>query len=378
MKWKYIVTTLTGLEDVVKKELENMGAQFLEKYRGRILIEGSLDFIARGNYLSRTAHRFYLVIHEGTANDLEDVYNVIFETPIEKVVRLGERIAVRSEKTDGVSMKRPRMNEVGGAAVLKSYTEKTGGYLKVNLSSPDVEIHLYAIKDGRLMVAVNTTGESLHKRRYRRGYHPAPMRSTLAAAMIYISEWDPEKESLRDPMCGGGTIAIEAAMIGKRIPPGYFRFAKKEFPDLKIFPLERWKPIVEEANTRIKWDFQPKIWASDINPKSLKSAKENASAAEVDNSITFELRDARKIHEASAADVIVTNPPFGIRLGRKMEVPHLYADFLRSVAIAKTKRIVFTSPRKIRAIPPVFSLTQRFSFVYGRFVSHIFRLDRKP
>ncbi|MEM2637331.1 MAG: THUMP domain-containing protein [Candidatus Korarchaeota archaeon] len=192
-KYKYIVTTLTGLEDIVSEELEELGARTIEKFRGRIIIEAPLEFIAIGNYLSKTAHKFYVVINEGYADNYASLYKVIFESPFEEVIRSTDTIAVRSEKTEGVKLKRTRMNEIGGSAVLRKYLTAIGERLKVNLSQPDVEIHIYTIHDGRVFVALNTTGESLHKRRYREGYHPAPMRATLAASMIRIGEWNPAK-----------------------------------------------------------------------------------------------------------------------------------------------------------------------------------------
>ncbi|MEM2637330.1 MAG: hypothetical protein QXL15_03155 [Candidatus Korarchaeota archaeon] len=178
-----------------------------------------------------------------------------------------------------------------------------------------------------------------------------------------------------DPMCGGGTIVIEAAMMARKIPPGYFRFAKREYPNLKLFPYEQWQPIIAKANDEIRWDYKCEIWARDIDPNAIKSARENALLAGVQDCIKFETKDARLLHQENLSGLVVTNPPFGIRLGKKMEIPYLYTDFLKSAATAGIQRIVLTSPRNIKNIPPCYELSRTFSFIYGRFTTHIFRFD---
>jgi len=327
MGFEFMVTTVEGLEDLAAREIEGLGGRVSEVKRARVFFEGKVDLMYRVNIRARCIHKLMLVLGYGRARGLDEIYRLVKSIDYSEVMRLNQSFAVRTTRVGEHEYTSIDVSAVVGQAIVDSFVEAKGARPRVDLKNPDVEIGVY-VRDDEVVVGVNTTGESLHKRNYRVYDHPAALKTTLAAGMLMLSGW--RGEGLLDPMCGGGTIAIEAALMARGFPPGFFRrhlaFTKLAFYDPKAHR-EELERALEGANRE-----SYEIYGFDISPKHVAGARLNASSAGVHDTISFGVGDATKREAYKGLDVkhVVVNPPYGIRQGRPKAIKDLYAKFLRA------------------------------------------------
>jgi len=216
---------------------------------------------------------------------------------------------------------------VAGQAVIDSYMDSKGVRLKVNLDEPDIIIRVDVIQN-EIYVGLDTTGDdALHKRWYRVYQHPAPLNTAIASAMIRLARWKPDK-ILFDPMCGGGTIPIEAALMAKGIPIG----KNREFAFFKIFG--RTEPVYREKRVDME------IYGMEKFKKHVLGAIKNAEEAGVSDVIKFFRGDATSLKLDFMPEVVITNPPYGLRIGSKKIIERLYDGFLNSLRNNMEKGII--------------------------------------
>jgi tRNA (guanine6-N2)-methyltransferase len=326
MSFKFMATTVEGLEDLMAKEVEELGGRVSEVGRARAFFEGRMDLMYRVNIRAHCVHKLMLVLGRGRARGLDEIYQLAKSIDYPEVMRLNQSFAVRTTRVGEHEYTSIDVSAVVGQAVIDSFTEAKSARPRVDLKNPDVEVSVY-VRDDEVVIGVNTTGESLHKRNYRVYDHPAALKTTLAAGMLMLSGW--RGEGLLDPMCGGGTITIEAALMARRFPPGFFRkglaFTRLVFYDPKTHR-EELERALEEANRE-----NYEIYGFDVSPKHVAGAKSNASSAGVHDTISFDVRDATKRETYKGLNVkhVVVNPPYGIRQNRPKAIKDLYAKFLR-------------------------------------------------
>jgi tRNA (guanine6-N2)-methyltransferase len=329
MGFKFMATTIEGLEDLMAKEVEELGGRVDEVKHARVFFEGQMDLMYRVNIRSRCLHKLMLVLGRGRARCLNEIYQLAKSIDYSEVMRLDQSFAVRTTRVGEHEYTSIDVSAVVGQAIVDGFTETKGARPCVDLKNPDVEIGVY-VKDDEVVIGVNTTGESLHKRNYRVYDHPAALKTTLAAGMLMLSDW--RGEGLLDPMCGGGTIIIEAALMARRFPPGFFRkslaFTKLVLYDPKAHR-EEIERALEEANRE-----NYEIYGFDVSPKHVAGARLNASSAGVHDTISLDVRDATKRETYKGLDVkhVVMNPPYGIRQSRPKAIKDLYAKFLRALS----------------------------------------------
>jgi len=294
---------------------------------GKIFFEGPLDAMYLLNYYARTINRVYLSLARGVFNDLRDIYHEAKSIDYTTIIPAESTFAVRCERAGSHEFTSLDVARVVGQAVIDSYYEATGRRLKVNLETPDVEIHVF-IRDNDFLIGVNTTGEALHKRKYRVFDHPAALKTTLAAAMLRIAGYN--GEPLLDPLCGGGTIVIEAAHKSRKTPIFLFRkeylFSKLKIHDSLLEDLVK-KKLLSEMNRDLY-----EITCMDISVKSIEGARRNAESALVLDTIKFKIGDAARIESYTGveAELIVTNPPYGIRSHNLKKIEGFYKDLLKT------------------------------------------------
>jgi tRNA (guanine6-N2)-methyltransferase len=326
MGFQFMATTVEGLEDLAAREVEGLGGRIDEVKHARVFFEGGADLIYRVNIRARCVHKLMLILGHGKARGLDEIYRLAKSVDYSEAMKLDQSFAVRTTRVGEHEYTSIDVSAVVGQAVIDSFVEAKGARPRVDLKSPDVEIGVY-VKDDDVVIGVNTTGESLHKRNYRVYDHPAALKTTLAAGMLMLSGW--RGEGLLDPMCGGGTITIEAALMARRFPPGFFRkslaFTRLVLYDPKTHR-EELERALEEANRE---DYE--IYGFDVSPKHVAGAKSNASSAGVHDTISFDVRDATKRETYKGLNVkhVVVNPPYGIRQSRPKAIKDLYAKFLR-------------------------------------------------
>lgn len=306
----YYATLPPGLEDVSAQEVEELGGKVVEKRpnRGRIFFEGSKNLIKTLNFYSRTLERVNVLIHRGEVSNLDDVYSAVRELDFGFIE--DRSFAIRSMRVGNHDFTSVDVARVAGQAVIDSFMNCYGKRLKVNLNEPDVIIRVEVV-DRELFVGVDTTGdEALHRRWWRVYNHPAHLNATIACAMLRIAAWDLE-ESLVDPMCGSGTIPIEAALMARRVP----NMRKFIYQNL----------CNEIARDVSIGDLKLDLYGIEKFKKHFEGAKRNAENAGVSDTITFLLGDATRLE--GEYDVIITNPPYGLRIWKKGAIKKLYEKF---------------------------------------------------
>ena len=278
MTFSFIATTTTGFEDIAAWEVEKLIGAKARQLHGKILFEASINQVVELNIWSRTLHRIILLLCRDRVETLEDVYRVTASIDFTDYIERGQSFAVRAERIGEHPFTSIDVAAKAGQAVIDSFMSKTGHRLKVNLDKPDVEIFCQ-LKNSDFYIGLNTTGESLHRRNYRVFDHPAALKTTIASAMIYWSDWSCE-EPILDPMCGGGTIPIEAALIARNIAPGLFR---REFAFGKLFFIDRqyYEEAVEKARSssnRNSYRIYGCLLYTSPSPRDLSTSRMPSSA----------------------------------------------------------------------------------------------------
>lgn len=314
-----IASTTFGLEAVVKREVIGLGFENIKTFDGRVEFTGDESAIPKANLHLRCAGRVWLKMGEFTAV----TFDALFEQT--KALPWGDWIPVDGKFTVVGKSVKSQLFSVSDcqAIVKKAVVEKLKQKYKVSWfdeTGADYTIQVGILKDV-VTLAIDTSGSGLHKRGYRANALDAPLKETLAAAMISLSYWRNDR-ILVDPFCGSGTIPIEAAMIARNIAPGLNRkFASESWERV---PSELWKAARVKAYQDIDYDVLPEIYGSDIDPDAIALARENAEKAGVDDCITFDVKPVQDITLPGDYGVLIANPPYGERLGEVKAVEDMY------------------------------------------------------
>ena len=322
MKLELIATATFGLEAVVKREIENLGYKILKSEDGKITFLGDERAVVRANLWLRSADRVQIKMAEFMAYEFEDLFQQIKGIAWEEWIPIDGKFIMNGSSVKSKLSSVPACQSVAEKAVVERLKETYGvDYFQKSGALYDIKITL--LKD-RVTVTLDTTGPGLHKRGYRQHSVEAPIKETLAAAMLQLSFWKKDR-ILTDPCCGSGTIPIEAAMIARNIAPGISRsFACEEWDAI---PGKLWKEERKAAFELIDNECSPKIFGLDINPAAIEAAKANAEAAGVEDCIRFAAADVAAMRTKSLGGVIVTNPPYGERIGDKQGIEKIYEAY---------------------------------------------------
>ncbi len=317
------VASASGIEAVTKRELISLGYTPGGAEAGRILFEGDYFDVLRANVFLRTAGRVRILLTSFTASDFDALFENTTKFDWHDVLPEDAKIVVTAKSVKSKLFALSSIQSVVKKAILTSlqsrYRAKT---FPENGATYSIEV---SIVNDVVRITLDTSGAGLHKRGYRTWLGDAPIRETLAASIIMLSVWKPDRV-LADPFCGSGTIPIEASLIGLNIAPGMNRrFACEDFPnapDLRGL-------VQDEAEQSIIRDRELRISGFDINPDAIKLALKHADKAGVRNKIHLQVADMRDFSSRYAHGVIVTNPPYGERLMNEDELKTLYRDFGR-------------------------------------------------
>lgn len=324
MNYELIATATFGLEAVVRREVEDLGFKVLKTEDGKITFEGDERAIVRSNLWLRSADRVLIKLAEFNASTFEELFQEIKKIPWENFVPKDGRVIVTGTSVKSKLHSVPACQSIGK----KSISDRLMSAYKVEHlgeSGAEYPVKLTLLKD-RVTVTLDTSGEGLHKRGYRVRSVEAPIKETLAAALIELSFWNRDR-ILADPCCGSGTIPIEAAMIGKNIAPGLSRKFISE--TWELISSDIWKEERAKAFGEIRSGEEIKIIASDIDKKAIMAAKENAIEAGVDDAIEFiegDMAALKKIDEEDSV-VIISNPPYGKRIGEEEIMNGIYETY---------------------------------------------------
>lgn len=322
-----IAVCLFGMEATVSYELKNLGIEIGTVSDGRVGFLATPFEIAKANIFLRTAERVLIHIGSFQAKTFEELYQGMKKLPFEDFLNETCKFPVAKAKSlKSALFSIPDIQAVSKKAIVDRMKMV---YPKVKLFSETGEtypIYLFLYKDV-VEVTIDTTGLALHKRGYREKSGKAPIRETMAAFMVMLTPWKKDR-ILLDPMCGSGTILIEAAMIGANIQPGVNRnFVGENF---HFIPKQLWAKARQEAIEGERNEEEFVIYGSDINPEMIALAKENAQLAGVEEHISFEVADIKDIRRKEEYGFLITNPPYGERIGELKELEFLYKGLGRA------------------------------------------------
>ncbi|MBQ3104111.1 MAG: class I SAM-dependent RNA methyltransferase [Oscillospiraceae bacterium] len=318
---QFCVPCLLGLEKLVADELKKLNLQDVRAENGRIFCRGTEADIPRMNINLRTGARVLLVLSTFKALSFEDLFQGVKAIPWEDMIPADGEFPVKGYSINSQLHSVPACQSIVKKAISTRLSEK---YHTDWLSETGRRYQIrFSIMQDEVMIALDTTGEGLYKRGYRAVGVAAPLKETLAAAMVMLSKYR-GRDPFCDPFCGSGTIAIEAALIAKNRAPGLnrsFSAQKWDFIDSKL-----WLDACDEAMDN-EFHGEYEIWGGDINPEAIEIARHNAHLAEVDDIVRFEVDDATRFHWGGTYGRVVTNPPYGERLMEKEEAEALYRAF---------------------------------------------------
>ncbi|MDD6504812.1 MAG: class I SAM-dependent RNA methyltransferase [Lachnospiraceae bacterium] len=312
-----------GLEAVTKREIYDLGYEVTRVEDGRITFCGDAEAICRANIFLRTTERILLQVGRFHAETFDELFEGIKALPWEEYIPKDGKFWVT--KASSIKSKLFSPSDIQSIAK-KAMVERLKEHYHVNWFEEDgapYPVRIFLMKD-EVMVTLDTSGESLHKRGYRLMTSKAPLTETLAAALIMLTPWNGSR-ILVDPFCGSGTFPIEAAMIAANIAPGMNReFTAEKWTN--FIERQLWYDTVQEAQDMVNTDISVDIQGYDIDGEVVKAARENAKRAGVDSMIHFQQRAVADLHHPKKYGFIITNPPYGERLEDKKDLPELYGQ----------------------------------------------------
>lgn len=305
----FVAKTFAGLEDILKKELEELGAEECEIISRGVRFSGDFDLLYRVNYFSRLALRVLLKVKEFKFRDNTAFYEAIKEFPAENYLSEDGCLAISATLHNTIFKTPLFASLLAKDAICDRFRERYGERPSVDKENPDVQFHLH-IYEHEATLFLDSSGESLHKRGYKIENHAAPINEIVAAGLIKLSGWQADCD-LIDFMCGSGTILIEGAMIALNIPAGFYR---KEYGFMKWsnFDRELWQNIKDSA--QILEDIPINFYGSDISARYLHAAIENVDYAGLRDFIRLKKKDFQDTEPRKTPAFVIINPPYGERL----------------------------------------------------------------
>lgn len=308
--FRMVAKTMFGLEDVLVKELEAIGAKNIEKLNRAVGFDGDMTMLYKANYLLRTAVSILKPIYSFEANNEQELYDNVYKYKWEKLVNPDGTLSIEPVVYSTIFTHSLYASQKSKDAICDRLRKMFSQRPTMTKDNPDIILNLH-IHENQVTISLNSSGESLYKRNYRVAVESAPMNEVVAAGLIQLSGWERDCNFF-DPMCGSGTLLIEAAMFANNIPAQYYRydFAFTKWGD---FSMPDWKRVREHADRQMI-DFDFEIWGSDISGQAIKTAQENINNAKLHKDIQLFRADIQDQDPPEGKTLIITNPPYGERL----------------------------------------------------------------
>lgn len=304
-----VVVATFGLEAVVKKEITRLGYSIDKVENGSIYLQGDMEVVATLNLHLRCADRVYLLLGQFKAITWDDLFKGVNGISWHELLTVDSKFPVNAKSVKSALYSLSDIQALSKKAIVNQL-KQVYGVEWFNEGGPTYPIHVNLL-DNNVSVLMDTSGTGMHKRGYRENANDAPLKETLAAGLVLLSNWH-SKRPLYDPFCGTGTILIEAAMIMRNIPPGLGR--KSIYEQWSFLDPQLVKSVRKRGYEGIEYDRDVPIIGSDVDARTIKIAKQNAILAGVDDCIEFVVSDVRNWHPEEARGFVITNPPYGERL----------------------------------------------------------------
>ena len=308
-EFELIAKTFMGLEPVLAKELTQLGANNVQIGRRMVSFTGDKEMMYRANFQLHTAIRILKPIARFKARSADEVYEEVKKIDWSKYIEKGKTFSVDSVVYSEEFRNSRFVTYKVKDAIVDQFRENTGTRPNISVSNPDIRLNIH-IAEADATLSLDSSGESLHRRGYRQESVEAPLNEVLAAGMILMTGWRGETDFI-DPMCGSGTLLVEAALIAHNMSPGIFRkeFAFEKWPD---FDAELFDTIYNDDSQES--EFTHHIYGYDIDMKAVNTARLNVRAAGLSNDITVENADFKDFTQPKEKSLLVVNPPYGERI----------------------------------------------------------------
>ena len=320
--YKMVAKTIYGLEEVCATELRKLGAENVSLHNRAVSFEGNIGVMYKANLMARTALRILVPIHEFKVGNEKEFYDKIKAIDWGMYLGADDTLAIDTVLNTEIFNHSQYISQKAKDAIVDQFREKHGRRPSVDLERPTIRLHIHIYNDV-CSLALDSSGESLHKRGYRAKTNLAPINEVLAAGLVLLSGWDGHKP-LIDPMCGSGTILIEAAMIASDIPCGIHRewYGFQNWQGFLPFDEELWKTIHNSALERIS-NADVKLFGCELSPHVARKAKENIKWAKVEDMITIINEDFKELAPPEGGGTVIMNPPYGERMDKE-NIEELY------------------------------------------------------
>ncbi len=315
-----IAQTMFGLEEILIRELTDLGATDIEKHNRAVGFSGDLGFMYKANLCLRTALRILVPIHTFEVNNEQDLYNQINEIHWEEYMEVDDTLAINCSLNSTLFNHSQFLEQKTKDAIVDRFRTLYGKRPSVDTTFPSLRINLF-VNENKCILSLDSSGESLHKRGYRDKTNVAPINEVLAAGMILLTGWN-KLTNFVDPMCGSATILIEAALIAGNIPPGSYK-ELFGFEKWKNFDKDLWDTIYEAAMNKVN-ENMPLILGGEISKNVARKAIINVNEANLRKSIRIETCAFDDLEVPEGRGILVINPPYGERMDKDEDINGLY------------------------------------------------------
>jgi putative N6-adenine-specific DNA methylase len=322
LEFRMVATTMFGLEDILAEELLKLGARDIEKLNRAVAFAGDKGFMYKANLNLRTALRVLRPIKTFTVKNEAQLYEGVRRIDWSQYLDVAGTLAVDTVLASDLFTHSQFLSLKAKDAVVDQFREAYGQRPSVDLDRPDLRINLL-IQGDACTVSLDSSGDSLHKRGYRDQTNLAPINEVLAAGLVLLSGWD-RRSTFIDPMCGSGTILIEAGLLACNIPPGYYR-EQFGFERWKDFEPDLWEAIYEASIKKIN-DYPVQLIGVEISRNVIRKARENVKLAKLEDIITLHNTAFQDFEPPPGPGVLVLNPPYGERMHQDEDIIGLYAS----------------------------------------------------
>ena len=310
--FKMVAKTMVNLEEVLAEELRQLGAKNVTVGARAVEFEGDMRLLYRANYCCRTALAILKPFAEFDANDDQELYDQVYKIRWEKILDVDGTFMIDSTVSGEVFTHSYYAALKTKDAIVDRFRRNFGKRPNIDTEQPDYKFNLH-IRDNHVTLLMNASGDSLHKRGYRQGVGIAPINEVLAAGLLKLAGWKCDC-NFYDPMCGSGTMLIEAAMMANNIPAQYYR-NRFGFMKWKEFNLGEWKSIKAEEDRKIgALDFEGEIWGNDIDEQVIQQCEKNLEYTKLHKDVMLHIGDFADQEPPEGKTLIVTNPPYGERI----------------------------------------------------------------
>ena len=311
--FRMIAKTMVSLKEVLADELRALGAENVVPATRAVEFDGDMRLLYRANYSCRTALAILKPFAEFDANDDQELYDQVYKIRWEKILDVDCTFMIDSTTSGEVFTHSYYAALKTKDAIVDRFRRNFGKRPSIDTENPDYKFNLH-IRDNHVTLLMNSSGDSLHKRGYRQGVGVAPINEVLAAGLLKLAGWDCST-NFYDPMCGSGTLLIEAAMMANSIPAQYYRGNRFGFMRWKEFNLGEWKSVKAEEDRKIgSLDFEGEIWGNDIDPQVIEQCEKNLEFTKLHHDVMLHIGSFEDQKPPEGKTLIVTNPPYGERI----------------------------------------------------------------